>query len=236
MKKHPIFAGALLCLSMTTIFSACSKDDDTPACKIITITPSAGTGTNITYNDDGSIHSISSGTSVKTFAYSGNTAIATEMNSGVFSSKVIITNNSSGLATNVRTENDMAGTSWSNLAFEYSGTQLIKQTSTNSSGGTPGVTTVAWTNGNPTEVSSGGSNIQTIDYYSDKRSQTGDYWDIAQTMQGYRIIRAKNPIKSILSGSTITNLSYGFNADGNITSLNATGGSTITYNYQLQCN
>lgn len=235
MKKHQFFLVAFLCLGLTTLFSACSKDDDKPNCRIITITPNSGTPINITYNADGKVATLTSGTSVTTFAYSGNNSVATTTNSGVFSSKVIVTANPNGLAANVRTESNESGTNWSNLAFEYSGTELIKQTSTNSGGGVPSVTTVAWSGGNPTTITTGGT-VQTVEYYTDKPTQEGDYWDIAQTMQGYRIIKAKNSIKSIFSGGSITNLAYTYDGDGKITSLNATGSTTLTYNYQHQCN
>ncbi|MBC7936857.1 MAG: hypothetical protein H7Y86_16030 [Rhizobacter sp.] len=235
MKKHLFFLMTLLCLGMMTLFSGCSKDDPKPTCRIITITPNAGTANNISYNTEGKISNITTGNTVTTYAYSGNNAVATTTTSGTFDSKRIITSNSNGLTINMRTENDMAGTSWSNLAFEYSGTELIKQTSTSSSGGTPDITTVTWTGGNPTTITSG-ANVQTVEYYTDKPSQTGDYWDIAQTLQGYRIIKAKNPIKSLFAGGSISNLDYVFDGDGKIITLNATGASNITYNYQHQCN
>lgn len=236
MKKHHIFLMAFLCLASITIFSGCSKDNDSqPDCRIITITPNTGTATNISYNAEGKVSTISSGTTLTSFAYSGNTSIATVTNSGVFSSKTIITNNANGLAANVRMESDISGTTWTNLALEYSGTELIKQTSTSSGGGTPGVTTVTWSGGNPVTITSG-SSVSTVEYYTDKPSQTGDYWDIAQTIQGYRIIKARNPIKSLFSGGSITSLDYVYDGDGKITTLNATGATNITYNYQHQCN
>lgn len=235
MKKHLFFLQALLCLGLTASLSSCSKDDDKPNCRIITITPGSGTSVNLTYNDDGRIATMTSGSSVTTYSYSGNNAVATTTTSGTFSSKLIVTANPNGLAANVRTETNESGTSWSNLAFDYSGTELIKQTSTSSSGGAASIITVAWSGGNPTTITSEG-NVQTVEYYTDKPSQTGDYWDIAQTTQGYRIIKAKNPIKSIFDGGSITNLAYTFDGDGKITSLNATGASTLTYNYQHQCN
>lgn len=234
MKKHRFFLVALVCLATITLFSSCSKDDDKPNCRIITITPGGGTAINITYNAEGRVATLTSGTSVTTYTYSGNNSVATTTNSGTFSSKVIVTAAANGLAANVRTENNESGTSWSNLAFEYSGTELIKQTSTSSSGGSPSITTVAWSGGNPTTITSG-SSVQTVEYYTDKPSQAGDYWDIAQTMQGYRIIKAKNPLKSIFSGGSINNLDYVYDGDGKITSLNITGASTMTYNYQHQC-
>lgn len=236
MKKHPIFLLAFLCLGSITIFPGCSKDDPKPECKIITITPDAGAAFNVSYNAEGKVSTITSGTSVSTYAYSGNTVIVTRTTSGTFSSRQIVTYNANGLASNVKTENNESGTSWDNLAFEFSGTEVVKQTQTSSGGGAPSVTTLTWSGGNPTVLTSG-SSVTNVEYYTDKPAQTGDYWNLLQLTQGYTMVKAKNPIKSVLSGSSITTLNYVFDGDGKITSLSATSGSsTSTYNYQHQCN
>ena len=236
MKTHQIFLMAFLCLAGITFLSACSKDDPKPNCKIITITPTSGTAYNISYNTEGKVSTITSGTSTTTYAYSGNTAIGTKTNSGAFASRVIATYNANGLATNVRTENNESGTNWDNMAFEYSGTELVKQTFTSSAGGVPSVTTVVWTGGNPTTITSG-STISTVDYHSNIAAQTGDYWDISQLIQGYRIIHAKNAIKSLLSGSTINTFDYTIDGEGKITGVTVTGGGTSSgFTYQYQCN
>jgi hypothetical protein len=220
-------------------FTACKKDKDEkkkPTCRIITITPSpSGNSFNISYNSEGKISTMSTGNDITTFAYSGNTIIGTTTTSGTFSSKKIITLNSNGLATNVKTEFNTSGTNWSNDVYEYSGTELIKATNTSSGGGSPSISTVTWSNGNLVSISSG-SSVSTIDYFTDKPAQTGDYLDIAQLVGGFQIYRTKNAIKSLFSGSTITSFNYNFDADGKITSLTASGGTNITYSYQHQCN
>lgn len=229
----------LASLLMILAFPACKKDKDEkkkPTCRIITITPSpSGTAFNISYNSEGKISTLSSGNDVTTFAYSGNNVIGTTTTSGTFSAKKIITLNANGLATNVKTEFNASGTNWSNDVYEYSGTELIKATSTSSGGGTPSVSTVTWSNGNLVSITSG-SSVSTVDYYTDKPAQEGDYLDIAQLVGGFQIYRTKNAIKSLFSGSTITSFDYNFDTDGKITSLTATGGSNITYSYQHQCN
>jgi hypothetical protein len=227
--------------ALLTIISlaGCKKDKDEakkPDCRIITITPTpSGSAFNISYNSDGKISTISTGSDVTTFAYSGNTVIATTTNSGTFSSKKIITLNAQGLATNVKTENNASGTDWNNDLYEYSGTELIKATSTSSTGGTPSVSTLTWSNGNLVSITSG-SNVSTIDYFTDKPAQVGDYLHIAQLVGGFQIYRTKNAIKSLLSGSSITSFDYSFDADNKITSLTATGSSNVTFTYQHQCN
>jgi hypothetical protein len=234
MKTLKLLPALTTTLFIISIFASCKKDSK-PDCNIITITPSSGDAFNFTYNSDGTVSTMSSGTDITTFAYGGNTVIATTTSSGTFSSKKIVTTNANGMATNIRTEHNMSGTDWNNDALEYSGTQLIKSTSTSSSGGTPSVSTYSWTNGNMVSSTSG-SSVTTIDYFTDKSAQEGDYLHIAQLVAGYEIYRTKNAIKSITSGSSITSFSYSYDGDGKITSLSATGSSAIIYTYQHQCN
>ena len=224
---------------MIITMAGCKKDKDEakkPDCRIITVTPTtSGSSFNISYNSDGKISTISTGSDITSFAYSGSTIIATTTNSGTFGSKKIITLNANGMATNVKTEFNASGTDWSNDVYEYSGTELIKATTTSSSGGAPNVSTVTWSNGNLVSISSG-SGVSTLDYFTDKPAQTGDYLSLAQLVAGYQIYKTKNAIKSLFSGSTITSFDYSFDGDNKITSLTATGGSNITYSYQHQCN
>ena len=240
MKILKPLTNVTLVLITISFFSACKKDKDAapkPNCRIITATPSSSSSDpfNLTYNSDGKLSTISSGNNVTTFAYSGNTAIATTNTSGVFSSKTIITFNSSGLASNVKTEHDLTGTSWNNQAFEYNGTELIKSTSTSSGGGTPSVSMLTWSDGNLVSLTSG-SSTTTLDYYADKPAQTGDYLYLAQLVSGYQIYKTKNLLKSILSGTDITSFDYNFGSDGYISSVTVSGTTPTTYTYQYQCN
>lgn len=227
---------------MAAFFTGCKKDKDKenkPTCRIITVTPTpAADAINISYNSDGKVSSVINGTTVSTTAYSGNTAINTTMTGSVFNSKRIITMNAAGLATNVRTEFDehVPATSWTNLAFEYSGEELLKSTSTSSTGGVPSIILYTWSNHNMTAAGTGPSGA-TLDYYTDKNRQEGDYLLLSQAVQGYEIYRSKNLIKSVLEGSNITSFEYTFDSDGKISSVTATSGATVTVlNYQYQCN
>src|SRR5215213_5463909 len=105
MKTFKLSATIALVIVMSF---ACKKNKDVvkkPDCRIITATPtpsSAGDPFNISYNNDGKISTLSNGSTITTFAYSGNTAIATTNSSGTFQSKKIITLNANGLAANVK--------------------------------------------------------------------------------------------------------------------------------------
>ena len=240
MKTLNLLPTVSVTLFTISFFVACKKDKDAqnkPACRVITITPSSSPGDsyNVTYNTDGKPGTISSGNDVTAFAYSGNTAIATTNTSGAFSHKTVITFNSNGLASNVKTEYNLTGTNWNNSVYEYNGTELIKSTSTSSGGGSPYVTMLTWSNGNLVSAASG-SSTTTLDYYTDKPAQPGDYLYLSQLVSGYQIYKTKNLVKSLLSGSDITGFSYNFGSDGYITSVTVSGSSPATYTYQYQCN
>jgi hypothetical protein len=228
----------LMAVLITAVLVSCKKDS-TPAltCRIITVTLATDGETtyNFSYNSEGKLSSSSSGTSVTTYSYSGNTVIASTTSGGVFQSKEIITLDANGLASNVKTEYNETGTSWYNILYEYSGTELIKSTQTSSAGGTADVTTYVWSGGNLTDIISF-TNI-TLSYYTDKPAQTGDYFSLLQLEEGYEVYRVKNAVKSILVGSDIVSYSYSFDTDGKIASITYTEGTyTDTDDYQYQCN
>jgi hypothetical protein len=222
---------------VTSILFSCKKDSSTPkpTCRIITASGTVSGQTNFSYNSEGKLISISSGTVVTSLAYSGNTVIAISNKAGVFNKKKIITLNSNGLASNVRIENDLAGTNWENFAYEYSGTELIKDAYTSSVSGDPVVSAYTWSGGNLIS-NSGPAITATLEYYTDKISQAGDYLFLSQLQSGYQILRNKNAVKSYLSGSNILNFDYTIGADGKITSVIATGSSSSAFTYQYQCN
>jgi hypothetical protein len=235
LKSLGILSAALFIIGLS---SGCKKDKDEPKqpnCKIINVTSSTGDAYTVAYNSDGKISSLTSGSSVTTFAYSGNTAIATTNISGVFDSRKIITTNSDGLAVNIRTENDAAGTVWTNQAQQFNGTEILTSTLTSSSGGSPSVTTFTWSNGNMISATSGGSPTTTLEYDTNKPAQTGDYLHLAQLLAGYEVYRSKNLVKSLMSGATINSFDYSFGTNGVISAITITGGSASTFTYQHQC-
>ncbi len=228
----------LIAVIITVAFASCKKDNPPkPVCRIITITPSSGGALpyNLSYNTDGKLVTSSHGTSITTFSYSANTIIQSTTNGGVFGSKETITLNAYGLASNVRTETNVAGTIWSNTLYEYSGAELIKSTDTNSAGDPVDISTFTWSGGNIVSITSG-SSTSTLAYYTDKPAQTGDYFSLLQLLFGFDIYRVKNAIKSSTDGSSATNISYTYDTDGKIASITVTGNGTSSINYQYQCN
>jgi hypothetical protein len=78
-----------------------------------------------------------------------------------------------------------------------------------------------------------GTTSTTLDYYTDRSRQKGDYLYLAQYLQGFEVYRNKNMVKSI----STTRFSYDFDADGKVTSVTiSSGGSTSFLDYQYQCN
>ncbi|HEX7493884.1 MAG TPA: hypothetical protein VF346_06680 [Bacteroidales bacterium] len=227
----------LMAVLIAAVLGSCKKDSTPkPICKIITATSSdVGTSAyNFSYNSDGTLNSSSHGSSLTTFSYSPNTIIETTTNGGAFGSKKTITLNANGLASNVRTENNVTGTSWNNTLYEYSGAELIKSTDSDSAGDPVDISTFTWSGGNLTSIT--GSSTETLAYYTDKPAQTGDYLSLIQLVFGYQIYRVKNALKSSVSGSSNISFSYTYDADGKITSVSVVSISTTTLTYQYQCN
>jgi hypothetical protein len=229
-----LFAVCVLA-TMVIVFNGCKKnhDDKKKNCRIITATAiPAGGGYIFTYGADGKLTSASFGPSLIQYVNTGTTKIVTTTTNGQFVSKLIVINNAAGLALNVRTENNPAGTNWSNTAYEYIGEELKKSTTTDSSGTTLAVTDYVWVNHNMVTGTSAGGTPTTFDYFLDKLHQPGDFFFLLQTLQGYEIYRPKNLLKEF-GGSTFT---YDFNAEGNISLLGViSGGNTTFLQYQYQC-
>ena len=236
MKSLKFLSLTFSVLSAGIFLSGCKKDNDgaDSSCRIITVTPSSGTGFNFTYNSSGQPESITSGNVVTIFSYSGNVIVANTTLNGAFNAKKIITLNPNGFAANVKTVTSANGATWYMNTYEYSGKELIKDTYTNSQNVTPEVTIVGWSGGNLVSTTKDGVTTS-VEYYTDKPSQNGDYLVLTQMIQGYKVYNTKNVIKSLLTGNTITSFDYTYQ-DGKITALKFNGNGTITnYNFQYQC-
>lgn len=210
----------------------CKKDsnDITNTCRLISvITPSANDTFHISYNNEGKINSVTFKTIVSNFFYSGNTTTITKVINGLYSGRTVVTNNANGLAINVKTEFNAAGTEWTNTTYEYNGEELFRSTSTHSGGGEPSVTAYAWINHNLVSMTTG-STTEIMEYYTDKPSQEGDYFSLLDFLQGYDIYRTKNLLKSIYGEE----LTYEFRADKKISSFSSNSVIAIRYDYECK--
>ena len=229
-----IFIAAALVFITATTFYGCKKANDRkPVCRIVTAAfTSLGKIERLSYNSDSKIGLITNGNLVTNFDYSGKLMIARLLDSGRFSKKDIITLNTDGLASNVRTENNPAGTNWINNAYEYNGQELIRSVLTNSENNDSTISVYAWQDHNMISITSGGM-VQKLEYYKDMPTQKGDYFSFAQLLQGYEFVRNRNPLKSF-AGATFT---YEFNPAGNISALAISfPGSSNNISYEYQCN
>jgi hypothetical protein len=220
-------------LAITGILFQCKKSNDKkPSCQIITATFAPNVSNfHLTYNPEGKPIRIVSDILDMKYEYSAGSTTIVTFQSGNFQSKTIATLNKDGLATNIRTENDTLGTSWSNTIYEYNGQELSRSTLTTSTGGKPVVSTYTWDNHNLIVLLTD-TVSQTLGYYTNRPRQTGDYLLLAQQIQGFEIYRSKNLIKTIAG----TSLNYEFGADGRINSFTATtGANEIFVNYEYQC-
>lgn len=244
MKTQGTIAVVFAALTLS-IFSACKKDNDKKAsCKLVTVTQNSG-GTisviNITYNNDGKISTLNTSSSNsstnKVFTYSGNT-INIITTSGSSTSRDSVTLNSSGRASNIRSFRDMTGTDWTNQSFEYNGNDLLKIHETSEDDNTPSTSVATYISGNMVSLATT-SSTSTLEYFTDKKIQQGDYLELATVIQyGVGIYPHKNLLKTIDGGGgNFNNFNYEFDADGKISKLVVTGGgSTVTLTYQYQCN
>lgn len=225
----------------TALYSSCNKDTagpQKPECRIVSISPSIGIVTTVVYDAKGRMQTIMQGNYITDFIYTGNTIVATKSGNGNFNRKTIYTLHSNGLPANRRVELNAAGDNWYNSAYQYNGSQVINATTTNSGGGSPNIISYTWTNGNLTSKTDDGETI-TYAYYTDKPYSPGDYWDIFNFLSegGVALARNKNRLKSITVSTLSETYEYTTGAEGQLTSVKATGNAGFTiYNLQYQCN
>lgn len=235
----------LVCCAAIALISSCKKNSDKKAtCRIVTVAQSSSGSNstiNITYNNDGKISTLgtSSGSSStnKVFTYSGNTIIINST-SGSISTRDSVTVDAQGKALNIRQFSDLTGSNWTNYRFEYNGSDLLKFHETSDGDATEETTVATYSNGNMVGLQNASSN-STLEYFTDKKVQPGDYLELISLIQyGVSVYPHKNLVKTIDGGSgSITNFNYEFDAEGNITKVTATGGSSsTTLTYQYQCN
>ena len=244
MKPQKLLTYCLIFASFVSLIISCKKNDvnqKKPACKIITINENSGSSSSvykITYNNDGKISTLNEGTSTSVFTYSGSTIIKNGTNNGSFSERDSITVDNNGRPLNVRQYYDQAGTTWYNNSFEYNGNgELLKSYQTSNASSIPETTLYTITGGNLVGIQTSSDNL-TLEYFSDKPSQPGDYLEVISLISyGVSLYPHKNLLKSVNSGGSITNFNYETNADGLVTKFTATSGSSIeTLAYQYQCN
>jgi YD repeat-containing protein len=221
-------------------FQACKKDSkQKPACRVITTTSTSGSY-NYIYNSEGKLASITNGTKVSTFVYSPNSIVINATNSGSFYFKRTVTLNSNGLPSNMKWEKNVSGTEWENTLYEYSGMQLIKTTTTKSTGGAPYIETYEWANGNMVANHFSGGTT-TYQYYPDKTALDGDFFHHIQLANyGYFFLKPKNMVKSFTTVAYTATIEYGNDDDNKINIMTVTYGyptpQIATFNYQYQCN
>ncbi len=234
----------LLLFLVTLVGVSCKKDDNTlnpPSdCRIVKITDEYGKSLSITYNTAGEYQTIKdeNDNTTTSFTYSSSSIIGNTTNvASLLVRKTTFALNSQGMAYGVRQDYydplTSTPTGWSNLVYEYNGTQLIKGTATNSGNATPRVVNYVWSDGNLTSQSSAGSSTF-IEYYTDKVVQPGDYMNVLLTkdigLPAVRAIRNKNLIK----GEGSVQISYVFDNDGKISAVSLNGLTAFTLQYE--CN
>lgn len=237
------FAAIAMCITVIS----CKKDggDKNASCRIVTVTQVLGGSTylyNLTYNNDGKVSTLtgSGATNVnKVYTYAGNNIIINATLGGTFYSRDSITLNANGTPANIRQFSNPAGTAWINHSLEYNGNDLLKQHMTTNLSAVPITSIVTMSNGNVINLKQVGSTEYNMEYFTDKGVQRGDFLEIVGLLNyGINIYPHKNLVKALaLVGGAVTNYNYEFNADGLISVVTATSGTSVsTISYQYACN
>jgi hypothetical protein len=227
-----------LSITISGIFSGCKKKNEKkPTCRIITASISSSNVVfNFLYNSKDKLSRITTAFGTESFDYpNDSTIVIVTQAADTFQSKKIVTVNHEGLAVNLRIENSISGTPFTNDAFEYNGSEITKQTSTSSLDPKPKITTYTWLNGNLISISTGGATIERREYFTDRLRQVGDFFSFSQFIQGFETVRTINLVKS--SSQRALSFSYDFGSDQNITSVKASfeNGIVAFQDYQYEC-
>jgi hypothetical protein len=224
--------------------SSCSKTRSagapTSSCRINYIADSNNGGItsyNLSYNNIGMLSSITqnynSGLTI-VFAYETNLVLATKFNGGeIIETDSIVLNNAGNPSMETQTDSSNNRTIYT---FSYGNSKQIVSSTYQYNGGMILNTTYYYTNGDPTSYSDG-TNTITLTYDLSKPSAQGDWLYISQLFSyGIQYLKSKHLSQSLQQGSTIANFNYTFDSSGNISSLNATSGSSIQkISYDYQC-
>jgi YD repeat-containing protein len=231
--KKIILIGALFILSN---YGCKKKNDSKPKCRISRLTKNKTQTYDFTYDSNGKLSSILllPDNRKTLFSYEGKKTIIIATYKGNFDYRMIVDNNASGLATNVRYEEDPAGIDWFNQAFSYDGRKLSSNLITNVALDTTKVNYI-WDNDNLTTLVSEGD-VFHFKYYTDKPYQPGDWRYIQQLITGYRIYDHKNLFQSQEINGNAIYYTYQFDANGRITEASATElNYTNTFKIEYAC-
>ena len=219
-------------------FTACKKDKEKkPECRITRITKNGTQTYDLTYGDDNKLKSILvlPMNELSSFSYSGNITTVLVTKNGNFTRKMIVTNNTNGLATNILIENNTAGNDWFNQAITYEGQHIISNYATDSGGNPPESIEYIWKEGNPSVLINSGD-IFHCEYYKEKQFQVGDWRDIQQLIVGYRIYQYQNLLQLIEINSNKSYYTYKFDESGRITQTKETSkNSEVIFDLKYEC-
>jgi hypothetical protein len=237
MKKTILYSLALTFLFFQSM--SCSKKSSSSAsssgCKIVSaaISGTAGTGSiDFSYNTDGkiasSVYTLPTGTTTKSFTYTGNVVMVsttTNGSSSVTTDSIVVNSDGLMLSDITRSPTDVAF-----LVYSYSGTEVTSETTQDNNN--PVVTLdYTYTNGDL-------NGLQNEAFaYNDKTSEQGDYIQFMQLVGiGATWIECAHQAISLSSGAVTINITYTYDNSGKITQMQLFGGGqTVTYSYTYAC-
>lgn len=248
MKTVKTISTCLIVLTFVVPFGACEKEkegDKKPDCRIGTITEVNQRGKIVTllaYNSNGKIATIdilegNNESTSKVFTYTGNTItvnVTRTSGGSITITRDSITVDDKGRPLNIRFFIRSNGTRWTNNRIVYNGDELARTEITTESSSTPQVSTPTYVNGNLVSSTAPWGN-STLEYYTDKELQQGDYLEMTNLLTyGISIGPSKNLVKNLTIGSTNADFNYDMNSQGLISKVTVISGgraTTLTYHY-----
>jgi hypothetical protein len=226
-------------------FAACKKSGSSSAnCKIATVSllPTGGAPTvvNFTYDNDGKLKFMNTGSQVAEYFYHPKGFTRRTSSGNGWYTNGFVELNAAGLPV-IKKDSTYNGQSLSQsniYTFEYDNQkQLIKTFKDNSA---QPLETFDWSNGNLVKYQSGNTTY-IMDYFPDKTNRDFSFLDLQIfVFFGINPAKSKNLLKSLTSGGNQINFQYQFDTNGNIKDWVATAlGSADTVmraTQQSMCN
>lgn len=215
-------------------------------CLISRMTSDNGDTLHFLYDNRGMVNRITGSSGyITNFKYYGNTIVATETVNNEMTYKRVMTLGYNGMMSSLFEEHYGNGTaSWVYRSYTFDGEKLTGVASILSSGAPPIQSSLIWLKGNFISESSNDvkqemNNGNTYEYFTDKSAQPGGYWyiNLLPTMgTGDGLYRNKNLLKTIRSKNSVTHISYEFDKEEKIISMQTINkGIPKIWHYEYTC-
>jgi len=221
-------------LTVFVLFNfSCKKKSSAPSCKVISMSSPTSSGTTLyqmAYDNNGKIAALTSsggGSSPSgyVYAYSGNLVVwsSTTSTSDIDS----ITVNSNGYMV---TDINWSAGNRTVTNYTYDGNGDIKQSVAQQGSNAPVTTRYTYSGGDLTSIIFPGADTTYFAYNTNRAAQPGDYLHLLElTQYGAPVFKTVHEVQRITNpGSTPMNLDYSYDSKGNILTVTAIQGTSVS--------